>query len=152
MRFRSLYLNREINKFVCLFKPLLSLLLSYPLVCWILIFYFKTLIQISLLILTAKLMLIIPFYSWIIWTRFHNILLFVTLFPFYLLHIYPSVYFLSKYLTTCPEEIFFMDIGKSITFFMFKKGIKSNHNNLLSFFLFTSEFWVFGFRFTDFIY
>ena len=54
---------------------------------------------------------------------------FLLLFPFYLLHIYPSVDFLSKYLTTSPEEIFFMDIEKPFTFFMVKKGIKSNHNN-----------------------
>ena len=58
---------------------------------------------------------------------------FLLLFPFYLLHIYPSVDFLSKYLTTSSEEIFFMDIEKPFTFFMVKKGIKSNHNNLLSF-------------------
>ena len=48
---------------------------------------------------------------------------FLLLFPFYLLHIYPSVDFLSKYLTTSPEEIFFMDIEKPFTFFMVKKGI-----------------------------
>ena len=51
----------------------------------------------------------------------------------HLLHIYPSVDFLSKYLTRSPEEIIFMDIEKPFTFFMVKKGIKSNHNNLLSF-------------------
>ena len=36
-----------------------------------------------------------------------------------------------------PEEIFFMDNEKSFTFFMLKKGIKSNHSNLL---LFTDPF------------
>ena len=50
-------------------------------------------------------------------------------FPFYLLHIYPSIDFLSKYLTKSSEEIFFIDIEKPFTFFMVKKGIKSNHNN-----------------------
>ena len=50
---------------------------------------------------------------------------FVTHFPFYLSHIYPSVDFLSKYLTTSAEEIFFMDTEKALTFFMAKKGIKS---------------------------
>ena len=50
-------------------------------------------------------------------------------FPFYLLHIYPSIYFLSKYLTTSSEEIFFMDIEKPFTCFMVKKGTKRNHNN-----------------------
>ena len=31
-----------------------------------------------------------------------------------------------------PEEILFMDTEKPLAFFMVKKGIKSNHNNLLS--------------------
>ena len=62
-----------------------------------------------------------------------NILRFVTLFPFYLLRIYPSSDFLSKYLTASPEEIFFMDTEQSFTFFMVRKGIKSNHDNLLLF-------------------
>ena len=47
--------------------------------------------------------------------------------------IYSSVDFLSKYLCGSPEEIFFMDIEKPFTFFMAREGIKSNHNNLLSF-------------------
>ena len=47
-----------------------------------LIFYFKTLIQISFLIFTAKLMLIILSYFWFVWWKCHNILLFVTLFHF----------------------------------------------------------------------
>ena len=50
-------------------------------------------------------------------------------FPFYLLHIYPSIDFLSKYLTVSSEEIVFMDIEKPFTFFIVKKGIKSNLNN-----------------------
>ena len=54
-------------------------------------------------------------------------------FPFYLLHIYSSVDFLLKYRTTSPEENFFIDIKKPFTFFMLKKGTKSNHNNLLLF-------------------
>ena len=37
----------------------------------------------------------------------------------------------QKNLTTSPEEIFFMDIENPFTFFMVKKCIKSNHNNLL---------------------
>ena len=52
---------------------------------------------------------------------------FVTLFPFDLLHIYPSIVFLVKYLTMSSEEIFFVE--KPFTLFMVKKGIKSNHNN-----------------------
>ena len=52
----SIPLLQPWNKQICLFKPFVSLLLSYPLVCLILIFYFKTLIQISFLIFTAKLM------------------------------------------------------------------------------------------------
>ena len=36
-------------------------------------------------------------------------------------------------ITASPEEFFFMDIEKPFTFFMVKKGIKSNHNNLLLF-------------------
>ena len=32
-----------------------------------------------------------------------------------------------------PEEFFVMDIEKTFTFIMVKKGIKSNHNNLLLF-------------------
>ena len=52
---------------------------------------------------------------------------------FYLLHIYPSVDFLSKYFTTSPEEFFFKGIEKSFTFFMVKKSIKSNLNDLLLF-------------------
>ena len=52
---------------------------------------------------------------------------------FYLLQIYPSVAFLSKYLTASPEEIFFMYIEKPYTFFKVKKSIKSNFNNLLLF-------------------
>ena len=106
---QSLYFNCEINKFPCLNPSYLCYLLSYPLVCQILNFYFKRLIQIN------------------------NIFLFVTLFPFSLLHIYPSVDFFSKYLTTSSEEIFSRDTEKPFTFFMVKKGIKSNHNNLLSF-------------------
>ena len=47
-------------KQICLFKLFLFLLLYYPLFCKILIFYFKTLIQICFLISIAKLMLIIP--------------------------------------------------------------------------------------------
>ena len=35
-------------------------------------------------------------------------------------------------ITTSPEEFFFMDIEKPFTFFMVKKGIESNHNNLLT--------------------
>ena len=54
-------------------------------------------------------------------------------FPFYLLHIYPSVDFLSKYLTASPEEMFLVDMNKPFSFSMLMKGIKSNHNNLLSF-------------------
>ena len=42
-------------------------------------------------------------------------------------HTFPI--FLSKHLTTSPEEMFFMDIEKPSTFIMVKKGIKSNHNN-----------------------
>ena len=53
---------------------------------------------------------------------------FLLLFPFYLLHIYPSVDFLSKHLTTSFEVIFFMNTEQPFTFFMVKKGIKSNHN------------------------
>ena len=50
-------------------------------------------------------------------------------FSFYLLHIYPSVDILSKYLTTSREEFFLMGIEQPFTFFKVKKGIKSNHNN-----------------------
>ena len=63
---RKFFCNRFLSiillKQICLFKPFVSLLLSYPLFCQILIFYFKTLIQISFLIIIAKLMLIIPSY------------------------------------------------------------------------------------------
>ena len=60
-------------------------------------------------------------------------------FSIYLLHIYPSVDFLSKYCTTSPEENFFIDIEKPFTFFMLKKGTKSNHSNLLS-----CDYWPFS--------
>ena len=59
---------------------------------------------------------------------------------FYLLHIYPSVDFLSKYFTTSLEEFFFKGIEKSFTFFMVKKSIKSNHNDLL--FCSLESFWI----------
>ena len=51
----------------------------------------------------------------------------------YLLHIYPSVDFLSKYIATSPEEIFSFTLRHHLLFFMVKNHIKSNHNNLLSF-------------------
>ena len=61
-------------------------------------------------------------------------------------------------ITTSPENFFFMDIEKPFTFFMVKKGIKSNHNNLLFNYwpcpsyifinlLFTWKFWVIIFGF-----
>ena len=57
--------------------------------------------------------------------------------PFFLLHFvdytYPSVDFLSIYVTTSPEEFFSIDIEKPITFFVVRKGIEINYNNLLSF-------------------
>ena len=92
-RFLSIILLKQI----CLFKPFVSLLLSYPLFCQILIFYFKTLIQISFLIFIAKLMLIIPS-CFKLFDKNVTAFFFLILFPFYLLHIYPSVDFLSKYL------------------------------------------------------
>ena len=113
----SIPLLQPWNKQICLFKPFVSLLLSYPLVCLILIFYFKTLIQISFLIFTAKLMLINPPYFRIIWQKCHNILLFITLFPFYSLHIYPSVDFLGKYLLLRVQKNFFHGRWEAIYFF-----------------------------------
>ena len=44
---------------------------------------------------------------------------------------FSTVDFLKKHLTTSPEKISFMDFEKPFTFFMVKKGLKSNHNNLL---------------------
>ena len=67
-----------------------------------------------------------------IFLAFYNFVLLKTN-AFYLLHIYPSLDFLSKYLTARPEEIFLMYIEKPFIFFKVKKDIKSNHNNLLSF-------------------
>ena len=61
-------------------------------------------------------MLIIPSYFELFNKNVTVSFFFVTLFPFYLLHIYPSVDFLSKYLTTSSEEIFFIDI-EAIYFF-----------------------------------
>ena len=59
---------------------------------------------------------------------------------FYSLHIYPSVDFLSEYLTASPEEIFYMHIEKPFTFFKVKEGINVGFivtrykcDNLLSF-------------------
>ena len=110
------FLSIILLKQIYLFKNFVSLLLSYPLLCYILIFYFKTLIWISFLIFIAKLMLIIPSYFRNVWWKCHNILLFITHFPFYLLHIYPSVDFLRKYLLV-PEFFFHGHCWEAIYFF-----------------------------------
>ena len=74
-------------------------------------------------------MLIIPSYSKLFDKNVRVSFFSLHFFPFYLLHVYPSIDFLSKYLTTSSEEIFFMIIEKPFTFFMVKKGIKGNHSN-----------------------
>ena len=73
-------------------------------------------------------MLIIPYY-FKLYDKNVTVSFFRYTFSFYLLHIYPSVDIPSKYLTASREELFFMGIEQPFTFFMVKKGIKSNHNN-----------------------
>ena len=120
-------------KQICLFKLFLFLLLYYPLFCKILIFYFKTLIQICFLISIAKLMLIIPLTFELFdknitisffWLHFFHFICYI--FILQLIFLENTYYYESR-------RIFFMDIEKPFTFFMVKKGIKSNHNNLLLF-------------------
>ena len=120
-------------KQICLFKLFLFLLLYYPLFCKILIFYFKTLIQICFLISIAKLMLIIPLTFKLFdknitisffWLHFFHFICYI--FILQLIFLENTYYYESR-------RIFFMDIEKPFTFFMVKKGIKSNHNNLLLF-------------------
>ena len=68
---------------------------------------------------------------------------FLLLFPFYLLHIYPSVDFLSKYLTTSPEAIFSWTLR--LHFYQFFVHLKVLNYN----------FWMplgYCLKFTDFMY
>ena len=114
-------------KQICLFTSFLSLSLSQPLVCQILIFYFTTLIQISFLIFIAKLMLISPSFPF---TKNVTIFFFSLHFFICYMFILQLVFFQNAYYYE-PKRIFFMDIQNPFTFFMVKKCMKSNHDNLL---------------------
>ena len=125
------FLSIILLKQICLFKAFVSLLLSSPLFCQILI-YFKTLIQISFLIFIAKLMLIIP--SFELFDKNVTISFFSLHFFHFICYIFIlQLIFLENTYYYESRRIFFMDVEKPFTFFMVKKGIKSNHNNLLLF-------------------